>query len=135
MTDPRLDTNQRERSLDRRAFLALGAGAFVVSAFPFVRRDLPVVRRRIPVMGTLADITVVSEDRLLAQRAIDDAFDALRTVEQRMSRFLASSDVGRANRTGLAEWTPLSAETALVVGESLAWARRSGGAFDPALGA
>lgn len=124
----------REPRLDRRSFLALGAGAFILSTVPWLRGARPLVRRRVPMMGTIADLAVVGEDRLGAQRAIDAALAELARVEARMSRFLTGSDIGRANRLALGREVPITAESAGVIRSALDWARRSDGAFDPALG-
>jgi thiamine biosynthesis lipoprotein len=133
-TDDTLPRNAAP-GLGRRAFLALGVGAFVVGALPFAwlrRRRL--VRRTLPVMGTLAEIAVVGADERQAQAAIGAAFAELQRVDRLMSHFSPHSDVGRANRGAFREAVPVSADTAFVLAESLAWAETSDGAFDPCLG-
>jgi FAD:protein FMN transferase len=119
----------------RREFLGLGLGAFVVAAVPWAarRRDAR-ARRSIPVMGTVAEVIVVHRDAGRAQAAIDAAFAELRGVEATMSRFLADSDIGRANRGAAAGPVIVSAATAAVLMEALRWAEASDGRFDPALG-
>ena len=120
------------RRLDRRTFLALGAGAFAVAVLPWGRRRL--VRRMVPVMGTIAEVAVVHDDAAFAEAAIDAAFAELRLVDETMSRFSASSDVGRLNREGVRGPTPISADTATVIAEALRWAGATDGRFDPCLG-
>lgn len=120
---------------DRRDFIGLGVGAFVVAALPWAARRRPeLVRRSLPIMGTLADISVVHRDRAYAHRAIDAAFGELRRVDAGMSRFLPDSDVGRVNRRALREAVAVAPATAAVVAAGLRWAEASDGAFDPALG-
>lgn len=121
--------------IDRRTFLALGAGAFAVAMTPFAlggRRRL--FRRTIPVMGTIAEVAVVHDDATLAQQAMDAAFAELRAVDAAMSRFSAASDVGRLNALGAGGPVPVSPETARVLEEALRWARATDGRFDPCLG-
>jgi FAD:protein FMN transferase len=120
----------------RREFLALGLGAFVVTAVPWAasRRRDELVRRSIPVMGTVAEIAVVHGDEARAQAAIEAAFAELRMVESTMSRFRADSDVGRANLGAATGPVVVSAATAAVLMEALRWASASDGQFDPALG-
>ena len=119
----------------RRDLLALGVGAFVVAAVPFTLRGRRrLVRRRVPLMGTLAELAVVHEDERLAHAALDAALDELRAVEATMSRFLPSSDVGRANRKAAQAPVPVSRPTADVLAEALRWADFTDGAFDPCLG-
>jgi FAD:protein FMN transferase len=120
----------------RREFLALGLGAFVVTAVPWAasRRRDELVRRSIPVMGSVAEIAVVHGDEARAQAAIEAAFAELRMVESTMSRFRADSDVGRVNLAAAAGPVIVSAATAAVLVEALRWASASDGHFDPALG-
>lgn len=122
-------------TLDRRTFLALGVGALVVAAAPIaVARRGVLVRRTMPVMGTLAEFVVVAPDTAAAQTAIDAALEALQGVEVSMSRFAATSDVGRANRGAARSAVPVGEPTAAVLREAVAWAECSAGAFDPCLG-
>lgn len=125
-----------QRSTSRRRFLALGAGAFALTALPvaaWVRRQR-LVRRQLPLMGTVADIIVVHEDERLAQRAIDVAFARMGRVERTMSRFLDSSDIGRANLEAARAAVPVAGETAGLLRTALAWARATDGVFDPCIG-
>lgn len=122
--------------VSRREFVSLGVGAFALAVAPGVlqpRRRLH--RRSVPVMGTVADVAVVDGDGERAHRAMDAAFGALRRVEAAMTRFDDASDVGRANLEAFRRGTRVSRETGEVVREALGWARASGGAFDPCLGA
>ena len=123
------------RGLDRRTFVSIGLGAFVVAALPLAaHRRHRLVRRSVPVMGTVAELAVAGADERHAQVAIDAAIAALRDVERTMTRFAATSDVGRANLGAFAAPVAVSAATVRVVEEALAWADATGGAFDPALG-
>lgn len=124
------------RGPDRRQFLALGLGAFVVAALPVAARRQPrLVRRTLPVMGTIAELAVLHRDPRHAHAAMDAAMAELQWVERTMTRFAPTSDVGRANTGAAHEAVTVTPATARVVAEALAWAEASGGAFDPALGA
>lgn len=114
--------------------MALGLGAFVVSMVPLARRRERVFRRTVPVMGTLAELAVVHRDPGYAQGALDAAVLELQTVHGMMTRYTSASDVGRANAAAGERPVPVNAATAYVVSRSLAWARHTDGAFDPALG-
>jgi thiamine biosynthesis lipoprotein len=131
--------NARERSAtshpNRRQIILLGIGAFAVATVPFARRRRRrLIRRSVPVMGTLADIAVLHQDEIYAHLAIDAAIEQLRFVDRTMSRFHATSDVGRANLTGGREPVAVNAETAFVLQEALHWAESSDGAFDLCIG-
>jgi thiamine biosynthesis lipoprotein len=122
---------------NRREVLALAAGAFVVAAVPAVawaRRRSRLVARTLPVMGTLAELVVVADDRDLAERALDAAFAELVAVDRSMSRFRDESDVGRANLGAAAGPVAVGEQTAFVLARALDWAEWTDGAFDPCLG-
>ena len=129
-------TSREPRALpNRREFVALGLGAFVLAAVPFARRDRRrAIRRTMPVMATTADFTVVHADPQFAERAIDAAMAELTRVERLMSRFQSSSDIGRANATAAHAPVIVTAETYAVLEAGLRWARGSNGGFDPAIG-
>jgi thiamine biosynthesis lipoprotein len=118
----------------RREFVALGVGALVVASVPWSsRRRLP-AQRTVPMMGTVADFAVVHRDVTYGQAAITAAISRLRMVETVMTRHQPSSDVGRANRLAAHDGVLVTPETAAVLEAALAWAARTAGAFDPALG-
>ena len=121
--------------LSRRRLLSLGVGAFAVAALPLGRRGRrALVRRTVPVMGTLAEVAVVSDDAVRTRSAIAAAFDSLRSVERAMSPFRPDSDLSRVNRSAGGAAEAVSPGTAQVLAESLRWAEASRGAFDPCLG-
>jgi thiamine biosynthesis lipoprotein len=125
-------------TIARREFLAFGTGALVVAALPLaVKRRLTqagTVRRTIPVMGTIAEFAVVHRDERIAEAAIDAAIAELRWVERTMTRFDDASDIGRANLYAARRPVPITAETAMVVSESLRWSEATDGMYDPAAG-
>lgn len=120
--------------IDRRKFLALGAGAFAVALVPFAAGRRRLVRRTIPVMGTIAEVAVVHDDTALAQAAIDAAFAELRRVDAGMTRYSEASDIGRLNLGGARGPVAISKDTADVIAEALRWASSTDGRFDPCIG-
>lgn len=123
-------------SWSRREVLTLGAGVFAVAALPIVRarRSALLVRRAVPVMGTIGEIVVVSDDESAARESIDRAVERLHFVDRTMTRFDASSEVGRANARAAQHPVRVGRQTARVIAEALRWARSTDGAFDPCLG-
>ncbi|HSM36468.1 MAG TPA: FAD:protein FMN transferase [Longimicrobiales bacterium] len=120
---------------DRRRFLEVGLGAFAVAALPgLLRPGRRLVRRSVPVMGTVAELAVVTRHERHGQRALDAAVAELRRIDALMTRFREDSDVGRANLTASRGWVPVSRDTAAVLEIALQWARASEGTFDPAVG-
>ena len=129
------DKDRMTASLSRRGFVGLGIGALTIAALPVAAlRRRRVVRRTIPVMGTIADVVVVSGSAALAQGAIEASLSELRRIEALMTRFEPTSDIGRVNAARPGEAVPVSRETAEVVAEALRWAQASDGAYDPAIG-
>jgi thiamine biosynthesis lipoprotein len=121
--------------LGRREFLTLGTGMFVGLALPLaLRRRARLTRRTIPVMGTIAEIQAAHPDVRVSESAIDAAIGELRWVERTMTRFTATSDIGRANLGAAREAVTVRPETAMVVRRALDWASASDGRFDPAIG-
>lgn len=120
--------------VDRRSFLALGAGVLGVAAAPsWLRPEERLVRLTVPVMGTVGELAVPARNEAMARQALQAAASELRRVEALMTRFRADSDVGRFNGAVPGTRVPVAPETAEVVREALGWARRSRGAFDPTL--
>lgn len=124
------------RPFGRREFIAIGTGAFAVAALPVaLKRHVAVARRTLPVMGTIAELTVVDRSEARAQEAIEAAIAELRWVDATMTRFGATSDVGRANAGASRDGVRVRPETAEVIETALRWSSATDGRFDPALGA
>lgn len=124
----------RRTGLTRRQVITLGGGALVLALTPaLLRRRSHLVTRSIPVMGTIAEVVVVHDDRDEAERAIDLAFERLRWVDRTMSRYLPDSDIGQVNAGAGVDAVPVGAETARVVAEAIRWAEATDGLFDPGL--
>ena len=124
------------RPFGRREFIAIGTGAFAVAALPIaLRRHVAIARRTVPVMGTIAEFTVVHRNEAVAQEALEAALAELRWVETTMTRFSATSDIGRANAGAAREGVVVRPETAHLVETALRWSSASNGRFDAALGA
>lgn len=121
--------------LGRREFLTIGTGMFVGLALPIsLRRRIALTKRTIPLMGTIAEVQVAHHDARYAENAIDAAIAELQWVERTMTRFTATSDIGRANLGAARDAVIVRPETAYVVRRALEWASASNGRFDPAAG-
>jgi hypothetical protein len=127
--------NQKQPLPNRRDFISLGIGVFVVGALPFTGRSRNrLIRRTLPIMGTFGEVAVVHNDETYAQNAIDAALQEMQRVEGVLTRFRPESEVGRANLGAFASPQVVSAETSGVLQSSLLWADATDGAFDPCLG-
>ena len=121
--------------LDRRTFLALGAGVLGVAAAPaWMRPRERLVRLTLPVMGTVGELAVPARHEGMARQALSAAGAELRRIERLMTRFTHDSDVGRFNGAPTGARVVMAPETAEVVRAALEWAEATEGGFDPTLG-
>jgi thiamine biosynthesis lipoprotein len=94
------------------------------------------IQRARPLLGTIAQITVVSA---LApaelHAAVDSAFAEIARVHSLMSWHDSDSELSRLNLHAAVSMQPLSAHTRAVLAASLEFSRLSAGAFDPCVGA
>ncbi len=95
------------------------------------RQPEPVRRTRM-LMGTVVEVVAFGE-RKPTLAAIDRALDEMARIEELMSPQRSGSDLSRL--AAARDFVSLSPETARLLRLSLVLNRRSGGAFDPTLGA
>ena len=84
-------------------------------------------------MGTTLRAEVTG-DRSVATAAIQQAFDTVAALELVLSTWREDSEIAALNRARPGEAVPLSRELAGMLAEVESWWRRTGGAFDPAIG-
>jgi thiamine biosynthesis lipoprotein len=120
--------------LSRRRFLVLLGGAGTLGALTLrggsrAPAGLRGVHRSARALGTTVSITVLHEEEDAAERALDDAFRDLETIEEAMNLFRPESELSRLNRHGsLSRPHP---HLLTVLRRALRMAEESGGAFDP----
>jgi thiamine biosynthesis lipoprotein len=123
---------KKEYSINRRQFLKIIAASGAIGlAWKLGLRDLPddqVITDTRLLMGTVIDMTLISDDPANAKTAIDTCFACMSELEGVLSRFMPSSQLSTLNRTG----TQTEADPALVnlVKQSIALSQLSNGAFD-----
>jgi len=81
-------------------------------------------------MGTVIEITLLSEDEEAARKAALQAFQEIKRIEQLMSPWIGTSDVSRLNRSAGKDWVKVSPETFDVIKRSQKISGLSEGAFD-----
>jgi len=81
-------------------------------------------------MGTVIEITLLSEDEEAARKAALQAFQEIKRIEQLMSPWIGTSDVSRLNRSVGKGWGKVSPETFDVIQRSQKISGLSEGAFD-----
>ncbi|HEX4234713.1 MAG TPA: FAD:protein FMN transferase [Caldimonas sp.] len=91
-------------------------------------------RRAQPLLGTLVDIGARGVNKACAAAAVGAAFDRIRDIEAKLSRFIAQSVIGRFNGAGASACIALDADAARVLAAAQ-WLRlASAGLFDVSLG-
>lgn len=81
-------------------------------------------------MGTVIEITLLSEDEEAARKASLQAFQEIKRIEQLMSPWIGTSDVSHLNRFAGKDWVKVSPETFDVIQKSQKISGLSEGAFD-----
>lgn len=88
-----------------------------------------------PTMGTSYSVKLADLDGGHdAESLADEIAGILETVNQRMSTYLADSELSRFNAADAAVWTPVSDDTLTVIEQSRRLHEITGGAFDPTVG-
>lgn len=117
------------------AWIALLAGLPAGCADPASAHAAPaVVERRLSAMGTSLTLEVESRDRRAALSASESAVRAIQAVEERLSTWVADSELARLNAHPVEVPCALSDELARDLQRARHWWRETGGSFDPAVG-
>ena len=103
---------------------------FILFVYPLPSHSANLHKYHQVSMGTVIEITLVSEDGEAAQKASLQAFQEIRRIEQLMSPWIETSDVSRLNRSVGKEWVKISPETLEVIQRSQKISGLSEGAFD-----
>ena len=109
--------------------------AILVSCAEIRPAVAPLVLKRTQMqMGTLVTITVVTSDKTIGNRAMQDGFDEIKRLEGLLSTWRADSELSRVNQEAGRQPVFVSQETADLVARSLEIVRLTHGAFNIALG-
>lgn len=118
--------------IDRRAFLALGAGAATALSLPAVASGIPAVRSIDGrAFGTGWSVTLPAGTEFAPLRVSIERL--LAGIDNQMSPWRADSDVSRFNRSAAGPHA-MPGETVYVASAALSLAKASNGIFDPTVG-
>lgn len=92
-------------------------------------------RRTVAVMGTWLHAEVAAPGGPSASAALEAAIAEVERMDALLGTWDPSAPLSRANRAPVGTPTPVPAEAAALLAEARGWAARTGGAFEPALGA
>ncbi len=91
-------------------------------------------RQSRPAMGTEFTIYLYAPNQETASAQFEAAFEEIERVEEALSNYRASSELSRINRLAASEPVTTDPEVFELLRQSLAYASRSGGAFDITVG-
>ena len=112
----------------------LAALAIRVHSIQSLEPVQPTVYREFQIMGTLASVAVLAEDRSRAIEASQLVLEALVATENRLSTWREDSELSQLNRSSLSEGVRLSQETQEELAQA-EWCRQmTDGAFDISVG-
>lgn len=92
------------------------------------------LRRAQPWLGTLVEIAAAGAPAGELNTAAERAFARIAAVQSALSFQDAASELTRLNRRARHDWVALSPDASAVLSAALAFARASGGLFDPSVG-
>lgn len=92
------------------------------------------VEREAYVMGTTLRIAVAAPSRPEAVKAIEEAFGAVRRIDDLLSTWRDDSEIARLNQAPVGQPVSLSPLLHTLLSDAARWTRLTGGAFDPAIG-
>jgi len=98
-------------------------------------QDQKFIKRTQFIMGTLVEITVLEEDKELAQKAISKSFEEMSRLENIMSNYLHNSELSKLNMSaGSQKNITVSSDLMEVIQRGVHWGRLSNGAIDISIG-
>ncbi|MEE9452196.1 MAG: FAD:protein FMN transferase [Gammaproteobacteria bacterium] len=127
--------------MDRRSFLKTGLKVAAVTAIfstvgwriAFGQNKHALINRSFYAMGTAGTIIIDSEDKTLAQRALNEAVTKFTALENKLTKFSPNSDIGRLNKSP-DRFIQVSTDTHKVLTTGLDVSKQTGNRFDMGLG-
>jgi len=98
------------------------------------QQPLESLTRGVYVMGTVLEMTLYGRDAQALESAMQDSIELARDLDARMSRYDASSDVGRLNRAAGGKSMRVHASVVDILRRSVEYSVLTRGAFDVTVG-
>jgi thiamine biosynthesis lipoprotein len=93
------------------------------------------VERRTYLMGTVLEAGIEAPSRAAGVAVLEEVFGEIRRLEGVLSSWTPESEIGRLNAAAPCEAVEVTLELWELLREAADWSERTGGAFDPAVGA
>ena len=105
-----------------------------LSALSCSQQKDSVYKKTMPLMDTVVSISVVSDAKDAAEKAIDASFEKIDRFGNLINFYAEKSELSEINRNAGIQKTKVSPETLDLIEKAIAVSERSGGAFDPTIG-
>ena len=105
-----------------------------LSALSCSQQKDSVYKKTMPLMDTVVSISVVSDAKDAAEKAIDASFEKIDRFGNLINFYAENSELSEINRNAGIQKTKVSPETLDLIEKAIAVSERSGGAFDPTIG-
>jgi thiamine biosynthesis lipoprotein len=106
----------------------------ILLAFPNFSDAASLFKYHQALMGTVVEVTLISESEEEAKKAVLQAFQEIKRIEGLMSQWIESSDISQINRSAGKGWRKVSSETMEVIKTAKKISGLSEGGFDVTVG-
>ena len=105
-----------------------------LSALSCSQQKDSVYKKTMPLMDTVVSISVVSDAKDAAEKAIDVSFEEIDRFGNLINFYAEKSELSEINRNAGIQKTKVSPETLDLIEKAITVSEKSGGAFDPTIG-
>jgi len=105
-----------------------------LSALSCSQQKDSVYKKTMPLMDTVVSISVVSDAKDAAEKAIDASFEKIDRFGNLINFYAENSELSEINRNAGIQKIKVSPETLDLIEKAVAVSEKSGGAFDPTIG-
>ncbi|HHT9145641.1 MAG TPA: FAD:protein FMN transferase [Candidatus Wunengus sp. YC61] len=92
--------------------------------------DIKLLKQTRMIMGTVAEVSIYSNDEKTAGNAIEEALNEMERMDRIMSNYKNDSELSKVNKKAAKSPVPCNAELLEVIEQSQYYSELSGGAFD-----
>ncbi len=109
--------------------------SIITSIFSGCNKNSPTIHKKSKIlMDTIVTITVISDSKTKAEKAINSAFSELEVLESRLSHYSDDSEVSEINRAAGIKSVSITQSTFELIKRAVEISEVSSGAFEPTIG-
>ena len=106
----------------------------LIAAFSCTGKKESTYKKSMPMMDTIVSITVVSESKEQAEKAMEETFAMIDQIGNLINYYSDTSELSAINRNAGISATRVSPDTFAIIEEAVYVAHKSRGSFEPTLG-